>query len=238
MGLRLGCLLLCICLGCLLLSIFLLAALLQLVEGTVAPRVAPRVAPGRAGGYAYHDDALSPARPLLKPWTLHTHRCAVLSSTLDPTRIPLLCPQLDSKPPPPLSYSYPEPPEPPPPEPTPPPDPDNPDDLPAPASAPAPARRPLVFTRPPCMWMLIAPVQKARAEAGQEGQEGEPLVSVVPIHIDVTLPDYVVRADTYDKGTAKNWQVRVRVCVRVCVCVGMHVCMCVRTPLLIRCVAG
>lgn len=53
--------------------------------------------------------------------------------------------------------------------------------------------------RPPCMWMVLQPVLP-------DGQQptAEDLV-VVPIHIDATLPDYIVRAEIYEKGMVKRW---------------------------------
>ena len=68
----------------------------------------------------------------------------------------------------------------------------------APAKAPqAPAPPAIPTYRPACMWVLLSPVNGSSDTAGPVA---------LPLHIDPTLPDYIVQAPNYESRMQKGWQ--------------------------------
>ena len=67
-------------------------------------------------------------------------------------------------------------------------------------------------TRPPCMWMLLQPLR-------QDGQDFVPDEArpplILPLHIDVALPGYVVRPDVFEERMNTQWQPGMRVRMQV-----------------------
>ncbi|KAJ9507563.1 hypothetical protein QJQ45_019375 [Haematococcus lacustris] len=55
--------------------------------------------------------------------------------------------------------------------------------------------------RPPCQWLLMQPLTADGADV--DTTRGE---VVLPMHVDASLPEYLVRVETYERGMAKRWQ--------------------------------
>lgn len=53
----------------------------------------------------------------------------------------------------------------------------------------------------PVCWLLLRPIYRVGLHIPQTQRE-----LVVPIQIDSTLPDYIAKADAYDKGVLNTWR--------------------------------
>ncbi len=66
-----------------------------------------------------------------------------------------------------------------------------------------PAAKPAASSsRPYCLWMVLQQMLQ-NGQPGPVDQQGH--LTCVPIHIDMALPDYIVKPDTYMKGMIKTW---------------------------------
>lgn len=64
------------------------------------------------------------------------------------------------------------------------------------------------FLRPTCVWLLLKPLQtslSASANGADDGSAGGEIA--VPIHIDASVPDYIVEKKAYEASLKRTWAV-------------------------------